>query len=127
MKKTMIVLTALTLAGASLQTARAGDREWAVAGKVLTGLVAASVLTHAVAAEPVSYSAGYYVAPAPPCAYGYTYYQPAPPPQVVYVQPAPPPVVVYRAPVCVVPAPVVGLRFGWGEGYRHHHYRRGGW
>ena len=93
----------LALAGASLQPARAGDREWATVGKVLTGvavvgLVAAAVNGHAQGS--VSYSYGgpaYCPPPAPPC--NYSYY-PAPAP-VVY---CPRPVVVYRAPVVVYPA-----------------------
>ena len=112
--KTMILTgtVVLALAGASLQSARAGDREWATVGKVLTGaavvgLVAAVVDGHAHAG--VSYSCGtpdycpppappvvYCPPPAPPCNY-----YPAPPPPVVY---CPPPVVVYRAPVIVYPS-----------------------
>jgi hypothetical protein len=127
MKKTIIALTVAALAGASLQNVRAGDREWAVAGKVLTGLVAGSLITHAIAGPPVYYAAPapvYYAAPAP--VYSYSYCEPAPAPRVVYVQPTPPPVVVYSAPVCFAPAPMIGYRFGYGGGY-HHHSHRGGW
>ena len=111
MKKMILTGTVvLALAGASLQSARAGDREWATVGKVLTGaavvgLAAAAMDGHAQGG--VSYSCGapvycppppafYCLPPAPPCNY-----QPAPPPPVVY---CPPPVVVYRAPVVVYPS-----------------------
>jgi hypothetical protein len=112
MKKMILTGTMiLALAGASLLSARAGDREWAMVGKVLTGvavvgLVAAVVDGHAHA--DVSYSCGAPAncpppqavscpPPAPPCNYTC-----CPPPAVVY---CPPPVVVYRAPVMVYPAP----------------------
>ncbi len=32
-----IAATVLAIAGANLQTAKAGDKEWATAGKILTG------------------------------------------------------------------------------------------
>ena len=114
--KTLIVTlaTAALLAGGS-QRAAAGDREWATAGKILTGVVAGAVIAGA-------------IEPAP--AYTYqsaTWYAPPPP---VYVQPAP--VVVYSAPVCVPPAQVVvvgpprpivsfSVAFGGGYHYRAHH------
>jgi hypothetical protein len=94
----------LALAGASLQSARAGDREWATVGKVLTGvaavgLVAAIVNGHAQGSVSYSYGApAYCPPPAPPCNYTYC---PAPAQQVVY---CPPPAVVYRAPMVVYPA-----------------------
>ena len=111
MKKMILTgAVVLALADANLQTARADDREWATAGKVLTGmavvgLVAAAIDGHAQGS--VSYSCGtppcctpppavYCLPPAPPCNY-----QPAPPPPMVY---CPPPVVVYRAPVVVYPS-----------------------
>jgi hypothetical protein len=105
MKKLILTGTMiLTLAAAGLQSARAGDREWATVGKVLTGvavvgLVAAAVNGHAQGSVSYSYGApAYCPPPAPPC--NYTYY-PAPAQQVVY---CPPPVVVYRAPMLVYPA-----------------------
>jgi hypothetical protein len=91
MKKMILTGTVvLALAGASLQSARAGDREWATVGKVLTGvavvgLVAGAFDSHAQCG--VSYGYG-----APAC---------YPPPQVVY---CPPSVVVYRGPVMAYPA-----------------------
>lgn len=97
MKKTILVLSTVAVVSASLSEATAGDREWAVAGKVLTGVVAASVLARA-------------IEPAPVCAPAPVVYQTvtvAPPAPVVYAAPAP---VVYSAPAPVVyaaPAPVV--------------------
>jgi hypothetical protein len=124
MKKLILAAMILGLAGTGVQTAKAGDREWAVVGKVLTGITAAAVITHAVAAEPAPVYYPYSCA-APACGY-------CPPPApsgVVYVQTATAPVVVYRAPVCVVPAPVcfapapvVSFRFGGGY-HRFHHDR----
>src|SRR5467141_3679410 len=89
--KTLIatLATAALLAGGT-QRAAAGDREWATAGKILTGVVAGAVIASAIEPAPV-----YTYQPA-------TWYAPPPP---VYVQPAP--VVVYSAPVCVPPAQVV--------------------
>jgi len=105
-KRLILAATLLALAGAQTQTTRAGDREWATAGKVLTGVFAASVISKAFVPGPGYYRAGYaYAAPAYGCSYSY-----CPPPVVVYV---PPPPVVYRAPVCVAPAPVVSFSFGY--------------
>ncbi len=112
--KTLIatLATAALLAGGT-QRAAAGDREWATAGKILTGVVAGAVIASA-------------IEPAP--AYTYqsaTWYAPPPP---VYVQPAP--VVVYSTPVCLRPAPVivlapprpvVGFSFGFGSHHLPHH------
>jgi hypothetical protein len=81
--KTVAILTVTSLALASAPltpSALAGDREWAVAGKVLVGVAAAGVIAHALAPEPC-------VRPAP------------------VVWQAPPAYVVQRAPVCA-PAPV---------------------
>jgi hypothetical protein len=53
MKTKIITATALTLlAAANVQNTMAGDREWATAGKVLTGIAAASVISHALAPRP---------------------------------------------------------------------------
>ncbi|HEY2329610.1 MAG TPA: hypothetical protein VGI63_07325 [Verrucomicrobiae bacterium] len=105
MKKMILTGTViLALAGASLQAAHAGDREWATVGKVLTGmavvgLVAAVVDGHAHGSVSYSYGAPAYCPPlAPLCNYTYC---PAPVVPAVY---CPPPVVVYRAPVVVYPA-----------------------
>ncbi len=128
-------MTVLTVAAAGMQTARAGDREWAVAGKILTGLVVVSAVSHAVAAESRCATV-YYAEPAPCGAYGYGYsYCPPPPPRVVYAPPvycAPAPVVVYRAPVyyapppvCYSPSPVVSFRYAHGG--EHRQGRHGRW
>ena len=114
MKKPILILTTLSLAGMTLQPALAGDREWATAGKVLTGVAAATVLARALAPEPCV-TTTYVTAPTTVYAPPPVYVQPTvvyaqPPPATVYVQaqpvyvaaPAPcygpPPVVVYRAP-----------------------------
>lgn len=124
MKK--LILTAsvvLALAAAGMQSAQANDRGWATVGKVLTGIVAFDVISHAVAPRPCYSTAYSYPAP---CSYNYgvpqtqvvyaqpvVYSQPvvvAPVTQVVYSQP----VVVYSAPVISYPAPV----FVHYQGYR---------
>jgi hypothetical protein len=134
MKKTILAVTLLALAVASVQNARAGDREWALAGKVLTGLAAASLISRVVAPPHVyAYSSGYAYAPGYAYAapsYNYNYCPPpvryCPPPAVVYAPVCAPPVV-YRAPAYPVyraPAPVVGFSFNVGGG---NHFRRGCW
>ena len=116
MKKIIAAITLLAIAGASIQTAHAGNREWATVGKVLTGVAAGVVIANAVDCQPASYSVTYSsYAPAP------RYCPPPAPvcaPRVVYV-PAPPPVVVYQAPMYYAPQPYVS--FSYGGGYRHHH------
>jgi hypothetical protein len=113
MKTLMATLATAALLAGGTHRAAAGDREWATAGKTLTGVVAGAVIASA-------------IEPAPACTY-----QPATwyvPPPLVYVQPAP--VVVYAAPVCVRPAPVIVfaparpvVSFSIGRGYhpRSHH------
>jgi len=135
MKKIMAATMILGMAAAGVQTAKAGDQEWAVVGKVLTGVAAAAIITQAVTAEPapVYYSATY----SPPgcvTTYSYGYCPPPPPPapRVVYVQPAPPPPVVIcpppvyvaPAPVCVRPAPVVSFHVKVGNHHRRAHHGR---
>jgi hypothetical protein len=104
MKKMILTGTViLVLAGAGLQSARAGDREWATVGKVLTGVAVAGLIVAATdghAQCSVNYSCGvpaYCPPPAPPCNYTYC---PAPAPQVVY------------------PA-----HFRWNNGYAYRHDR----
>lgn len=140
MKKIMVTVLTGTLLASAMQPVRAGDREWATAGKVLTGVFAASVVARAFEPVPVYRTEVVYTQPAPvvysapppqvvyqaptvppaPVAYA----QPAmvqqqvvyvQQPQVVYVQPAP----VYYRPVCVAPVPIVRVNFGFG-GHRHH-------
>jgi hypothetical protein len=120
MKKAMVALTVVALAGASIQTVRAGGCGWSTTGKVLAGVTAGLVIGQALAPRTV-----YYTAPAPvyysPPTYTYSYAAPArrtivytAPAPVVYAAPAP--VVVYRRPVYVAP-PVVSVSFG-NCGYR---------
>lgn len=136
------ILTALTLAAvttAGVQSASAGDREWATVGKVLTGIAAAHVITRAFEPAPACHQTVYvpvqptYVVslpapPPPPPQVVYAppapvYVQPAPvyyaqPAPVYYVQPAP--VVVYSTPVCA-PRPLVSVNFAFGHGRSHGH------
>lgn len=104
MKKVILVVLLTALLAARPQPALAGDREWAVAGKVLTGVAAASVLSRAFLPPPaVVYAPPVPVYSAPPVVY-------APPPPVVYRQPVyvqPAPIYVRPAPVYVSPAPVI--------------------
>lgn len=55
MKVTILSLTLAAVAGAGFQNAYAGDREWATAGKVLTGVVAGSLLVRALDPAPPVY------------------------------------------------------------------------
>jgi hypothetical protein len=105
--KTMILTgtAILALAGASLQSARAGEREWATVGQVLTGVAVAGLVVaaadgHVQGSVNYSYNTpAYCPPPAPPCNY-----YPAPP-RVAY---CPAPVVeVWPKPVVYCPPPVV--------------------
>jgi hypothetical protein len=136
MKKTILALLTPTMIGAGIQTAKAGDCEWALAGKVLTGLAVASVIGRAMEPTPVhSCSPNSYAYSKPADAYGHA---PAPtpvcltPPTVVYATPtavvyAPvmTRVVAYRQPVYVAPAAAVSFRFNAGLG--HYQFRRRCW
>lgn len=93
MKRTMLIAAVVALAGMQIQSARAGDREWATAGKILTGVAIGAAIVSAVDAH-AGYSVTYSTGPA---------YCPPPAP-VVY---APAPVVCVPRPVVFVPAPVV--------------------
>ena len=116
MKNSIAILSLSALAAASVQTASAGNQEWATVGKVLTGVAAAHIIAHA-----------FQPAPAPTVVYSPTpVYTVAP----VYYQPAR--VVVYPQPVCVAPPhvvvaprfclpPLVSVNLGFG--YRPHHHR----
>ena len=138
MKKTIAILTLVALTAVGVQTASAGDREWATAGKVLTGLVAAHVVARAFEPAPV-YATSYYapppvyVQPAPQVVYQQPVYQqpvvyPQPvygQPAVVYVQPAP---VYFPAPRhCYAPLPVVSFSFGFGFGHGSHSHHGHRW
>jgi hypothetical protein len=135
MKKTIAILSLSAVAAASVQTASAGDREWATVGKVLTGIAAVHVLSHAL--HPPPFYAGDVVYARPPV------YAIAPTPRVpvapivapapVYFQPAP--LVVYPQPVIVAPPvyvtprfcapPVLSVNLGFGHPHRGGH--RHGW
>jgi hypothetical protein len=139
------ILTATTLAlvaAADVQSSMAGDREWATAGRVLTGIAAASIISHAleprpavvyapppttvvyqtvpttttsvVTSQPVAPIANAPVVPAAP-AVGQTVVVQQP--QVVYQQPAvvyaPTPVVYAPAPVVYAPGYYCGPRVGF--------------
>jgi hypothetical protein len=120
MKKLILAATILAIAGMNLQTANAGEREWATVGKVLTGVVAVNILANALDVHPryattYTYSEPAYCppqtvvyAPAPRVVY-------APPPRMVYYQPRP---VVYRAPVYNAPRVVYSHGYYGGRGYR---------
>ncbi len=100
MKTAVIVATVVALGSAAFVPASAGDREWATAGKVLTGVAVAGVFVDAFRPRemaPVVYSS---CAPAP------VYCAPAP--RVVYV---PAPVVCGR--------PVYYGSYGYSYGYGH--------
>jgi hypothetical protein len=91
----MLALMAAAVFAVGTPDSKAGDREWATAGKVLTGVVAGSLLLRAL--EPSHCRT-----------VTTTYYET--PPTVVYQQPVmvqSAPVVVQQAPVFVQSAPVV--------------------
>ena len=83
----MVMVLSASVLLVPLTSAKAGNQEWAVAGKILTGLVGLAVLHRAAHAWERPAPAPVCVAPAP------VYVAPAP----VYVAPAPP-TVVYTAP-----------------------------
>lgn len=104
MKRSLTILTAVSLALATVSSARAGDREWATAGKILAGAVVGATLVAALQPVPVCATPPVVVAlPPPPLVVTPAPVVVAPPPVVV----APPPVVVAPAPVVVRPRPVV--------------------
>jgi hypothetical protein len=133
MKKFILAALIVGMGGAGVQTANAGG--WSLAGKVLTGVVAASVVSHALSPYPYYYPAypaygvypayGAYPAYGYPYAYGYArpvapapaYYAPAPVvyarPPAVYIRPP----VVYRNPYVVVRPPAIGVGVGVGPVY----------
>ena len=132
MKKMIFAAVAVAVVGMSVQTARAGDREWATVGKVLTGVAAGVVISRAVDCQPTYVSASYgYPAPAYSVSYTVATPPPCPPPAPVYCAPppvvyAPAPVVYYAPrPVYYAPAPVYVSYgyYGRGYGYGHGHYR----
>ena len=68
--KTLVAtVTGLAVLGLSAPSVSAGDREWATAGKVLTGLLAGAAIAKAIEPVPVYQAPAYYpvrVAHAPP-------------------------------------------------------------
>jgi hypothetical protein len=118
MKKMIVAVTALGIAAASIQTASAGDREWATVGKILTGVAVAGFVANAIDARPVSYSVSYSsYAPAPVrCVPAPVVCAPAP--RVVYV---PAPVVYHPQPVYVT---TYSPREHRGFAYGHHKSER---
>jgi hypothetical protein len=88
MKKMILTGTVMiALAGAGLQTARAGDREWATVGKVLTGVAVAGLIV--AATDGHAQCSANYSCSAPACC--------APPPPPCQYIDCPPPVIAYPA------------------------------
>lgn len=128
MKKTLAFLAALALLGASAQHARAGDRQWATAGKILTGVAAAGLVARAFEPAPVYHETTVRYVPVREVVY-----VPAPP-QTFIVQPAPifvpRPVFVSAAPVCAASTRIIHVRLPRGvvrvaplhRHHRHVHY-----
>jgi len=122
-RKTLLSATAVAAVGAwSAAPVRAGQSEWATAGKILTGVVAADILFNHVPAAIYGPPAQtvVYTAPAPVPAYVYP-----PAPVVVYTAPPPPPVYYYGPTYYPAPIVVGGGRYygrpphGPGPGYHH--------
>jgi hypothetical protein len=129
MKTILTVISSLAVLGTALPSASAGDREWATAGKVLTGVAIGSVLARAFEAPPVYHTTTVYSAPV--VVHSAPAYVPPPPavvyrPHVVVHQPVvvhhppvyvtPPPVYVRAVPVCP-PPPRVRVQIGFGRPY----------
>ena len=117
MKKMILTGTViLGLAAANLHTARAGDREWATVGKVLTGVAVAGLIVAASdghAQCSVTYSTPAYCPPCPP-----------PPPCVCYCPPPAPPVVYYAPPVVIAPVAVYPSRMAYYHPNRWSHHEQ---
>jgi hypothetical protein len=138
MKKLILTAVAVGVVGFGVQTAQAGDREWATVGKVLAGVAAGVLIAKTVDCEPAyasvsygcaapSYSVSYSVSTPPPC----------PPPPSVVCAPAPvvvrqtvvyvPTPVVVRQPVVCVSAPVYTVTYSRpGHGHAYGHYKHSG-
>ena len=113
------LIVAGMLVGAPGRQAEAGDREWAVAGKVLTGLIVLDAVTSPYRAPTVVYQrpAVYY---APPVVY--------PQPSVVYQPPVVyGPTVVYRQPTVYYPPVYYGPTVYFSIGRSWRPYYRGGY
>lgn len=117
MKRTIAIITAIGIIGAITPVpANAGDKEWATAGKIMTGVVAGIALANLLAPEPapvytVSSTPVYVAPPQTTVVVPQTVTTVVTQQQVVVQTPAvvQTPVVVQPAPVVVqpVPAPVV--------------------
>jgi hypothetical protein len=126
MKKLILTVTTVAVVGLAVNSAHAGDHEWATVGKVLTGVTAGVVLAKALDCQS-SYTSVSYGSVAPGYQVSYAVGTPHPcPPPVVY---APAPVVyqpVYCAPrpVYYAPAPVYHVNYATpGRGHGHGHGR----
>jgi hypothetical protein len=125
----------LGVIAASVPSAHAGDREWATAGKILTGVAVASVLHNVL--TPSCESTTYVYSSRPAVAQPQVVYVQQPV-QVVLQQPVavyqpqvvqviqPIPVVVYQpAPVIIRSGPVIYGRYGGNYGDRYDRGPRG--
>ena len=119
MKTLVATLTSLAVLGLNAPSVSAGDKEWATAGKILTGLVAGAAIARTFEPVPVYQATTYYAPPAvqaPPPAI----IQPMP--VVVYSQPVyvqPGVIYVQPAPVYIVRPPLVSFGFSVGRPYHH--------
>jgi hypothetical protein len=116
MKRIIVAATLPALAGANLQTAKAGDCGWATAGKILTGVAAGVFIANALDCPPAYYPVTY--SRCVPCPAPVVYAPPrvvcAPVP-VAYV---PAPVVVYPRPVFITPRPLVHVNYAYPRGHQ---------
>ena len=122
----IVAATRLALAGANMETAKAGDCGWATAGKILTGVAAGVAIANTLNCQPAYYPVTYpQCAPCPaPMVYAPVRTVCAPVP-VVYV---PTPVAVYSRPVFITPRPLVNVNYRYnhrhqGPGYGSGYYR----
>jgi len=138
MKKLILTAVAIGVVSFGVQSAHAGDCEWATVGKVLTGVAAGVVIAKAIDSEPAYASVSYgYAAPGYSVNYTVSTPPPCPPPApVVYAsapmviqQPvvcAPAPVIV-RPPVYCTPSPLYTVTYNHpGHGYLYGHYQSHG-
>ncbi len=107
MKKLILTLMAASIALGPVSAAKAGDREWATAGKILAGAVGVSMLANAMDSGPRYYSDA-------PVVYG--------PPAPVY---APPPQPVYYESTYYGSSPAYATTTTsyYGDAYRPYHHR----
>lgn len=107
-KSISVTMVGLMLGAVLPQSVRAGDKEWATAGKILTGLAVFGALTSIAQPQPEPYYVEqrtvyvqqpvYMYAP-PPVVYAPTAYAPQPYPQAQSSGQVPPPVPYQEAPV----------------------------